>query len=165
MNYERQVNRMLDDDHRANLELIGRVELALYAPADPSGDADAALAAVARALARHLDVDLARHFGFEEDEIFPRLRERGDGDLADLLAEEHAVIRAVAGELAPLARRAADDLGLTPDEWTSLRRLAGELAEREAAHIDKETKALLPQVEDLFDEAVDRELTLAYASS
>ncbi|MBS0327695.1 MAG: hemerythrin domain-containing protein [Proteobacteria bacterium] len=164
MNFERQVNRMLDDDHRANLELIDRIELAVGGPAGAGDRADAALAAIAPAIVRHIELDLARHFGFEESEIFPRLRDAGGDDLADLLTEEHRMIRAVAGELVPLARRAPGG-SLGQDERASLKRLALELAERESAHISKESMALLPQVEDLFDEAADRELTLAYASS
>jgi hypothetical protein len=48
--------------------------------------------------------------------------------------------------------------------WSTLRRSALELAERQVAHIQKEEMSLLPLLEDLIDEDTDRELALAYAS-
>ena len=39
-----------------------------------------------------------------------------------------------------------------------------ELIERMVSHIDKETLALLPMVDDLLDEEADRELAFAYAA-
>ena len=163
MNYQRQVSRTLDDEHRANLALLDRVELA-FARAPRSGNAaDAELAQLAGALGRHIEQDIGRHFDFEERELFPRMSEAGDGDMAALLAEEHDAIRAVARELAPLASAAAagtlDDAG-----WSALKRGALEMVERQVAHIQKETMALLPMLDDLLDEDVDRELAFAYAS-
>ncbi|HEX6136396.1 MAG TPA: hemerythrin domain-containing protein [Casimicrobiaceae bacterium] len=162
MNYRCQVSRALDDEHRANLELLGRVEQA-FARAPRTGNAgDAALAQLAGALGRHIEQDISRHFDFEERELFPRMSDAGDGDMAALLAEEHEAIRAVARELAPLASAAAagtlDDAG-----WSALKRGALEMVERQVAHIQKETMALLPLLDDLLDEADDRELAFAYA--
>ena len=69
----------------------------------------------------------------------------------------------MAAEVLPLARAAAaatlDDAG-----WDVLKRSVVELVERLVAHIQKETMALLPMLEDLLDEDVDRELAFAYAS-
>ena len=125
---------------------------------------DADLARLVGALGRHLEQDVDRHFDFEERELFPRMAEAGDGDMAALLAEEHEAIRAVAAELLPLARAAAagtlDDAG-----WDALRRSALELVERQVAHIQKETMALLPLLDDLLDDETDRELAFAYASA
>ena len=91
------------------------------------------------------------------------MTDAGDGDMAGLLIEEHEAIRAVAGELVPLARAAEagtlDDAG-----WAALKRGALEMVEREVAHIQKETMALLPLLDDLLDEDSDRELAFAYAA-
>jgi hemerythrin-like domain-containing protein len=164
MSYERQVSRALDDEHRANLALLGQVEQALARAPRSGAGRDPELGRLAGALARHLEQEVERHFAFEEGELFPRMRDAGDGDIAGLLAEEHEAIRAVAGELAPLARSAAagtlDDAG-----WAALKRLAPELVERQDAHIQKETMALLPLLEDLLDEDADRELAFAYAAA
>src|SRR5512141_2415333 len=161
MNYERQVSRVLDDEHRANLALLGQVEQALARAPRSGAGRDSELARLAGELARHLEQEVERHFAFEENELFPRMRDAGDSDIAGLLAEEHEAIRAVAAELAPLARAAAagtlDDAG-----WAALKPLALELVERQVAHIQKETMALLPFIEDLLDDEADRELAFAY---
>jgi iron-sulfur cluster repair protein YtfE (RIC family) len=164
MSFQRQVSRVLDDEHRANLDLLGRVEQG-FGRAPRAGCArDPELARLAGALGRLLEHDLDRHFSFEERELFPRMENAGDGDMALLLAEEHEAIRAVASELLPLTRAAAagtlDDAG-----WEALRRGALEMVERQVAHIQKETMALLPLLEDLLDEDDDRELAFAYASA
>ncbi len=65
---------------------------------------DPELARLAGALVRQLEHEMVRHFDFEEHELFPRLADAGDGDIAALLAEEHEAIRAVAAEVLPLAR-------------------------------------------------------------
>ncbi len=155
MNFARQVNRALDDDHRATLGLLDKVEQAF----SRAGSRDAALA---RMFGRQIEIELARHFGFEERDLFPRLTDAGAGDLVSLLLEEHEAARRVADEMLPLAR-AADSLD--DNGWSAFRRGALELVERLRAHIDKETVALLPALEDVLDEEVDRELAFTYASS
>jgi hemerythrin-like domain-containing protein len=120
------------------------------------------LRTLAGALARQVEQDIGRHFAFEESELFPRMTDAGDGDMAALLAEEHASIRAVADELLPLAR-AAEAGTLDAAGWDALARGALEIAERQVAHIQKESMALLPLLDDLLDENDDRELAFAYA--
>ena len=164
MSYQRQVSRTLDDEHRVNLELLGRIEQA-FARAPRSGNAgNAELIQLAGVLARHIEQDVGRHFDFEEQELFPRMSDAGDGDMASLMTEEHDAIRAVASEVLPLAQAAAagtlDDAG-----WTTLKRGALEMVERQVAHIQKETMALLPLLEDLLDDDADRDLSFAYAAA
>lgn len=154
-----QVSRILDDEHRSNLALLGKVEQALTRA--PRFDPE--LAGLIGQLARALEHDIDRHFRFEEESLLPRMAEAGDDEMAGLLVEEHDAIREVAGELLPLARLAAQG---TIDEagWSTLRRSALELVERQVAHIQKETMALLPLLDDLLDDDTDRELAFAYAS-
>jgi hemerythrin-like domain-containing protein len=163
MTFQSQVSCVLDNEHHANLDLLGRVELAFARSSGAAANRGADLAQLAGAFARHVEQDIGRHFDFEERELFPRLADAGEGDIAALLAEEHEAIRAVAGELLPLARAAAagtlDDAG-----WDALKRGTLELVERQVAHIQKETMALLPMLENLLDEDTDRELAFAYAS-
>lgn len=164
MTFQRQVARALDDEHRTNLELLNRVEQGFARVARAGIVHDPELSALVAALGRELEKEVARHFAFEEREIFPRMDDAGDGDMAALLMEEHVAIGEVARDLVPLAQRAAagtlDDAG-----WTSLRRLALELVERLGAHIHKETMALLPLLEQMLSEDDDRELAFAYASA
>ena len=163
MSYERQVSRILDDEHRANLELLGRVEQA-FARMGRSVPRDAGVAQLCGAFARHVEQDIDRHFAFEESELFPRMADGGDGDMADLLREEQEAIRAVAAEVLPLARKAAAG-ALDDAAWPDLARGALEMVERQVAHIQKETMALLPLLEDLVEEETDRELAFGYAAT
>ena len=164
MNFQRQVSRTLDDEHRVNLELLGRIEQA-FARAPRAGNGGSGeLAQLADLLRRHVEQDIGRHFEFEERELFPRMSDAGDGDMAALLVEEHDAIRAVADEVLPLAKAAVggtlDDAG-----WAALKRGALEMVERQVAHIQKETMALLPLLDDLLDDDDDRDLSFAYASA
>ena len=161
MSFSRQVPQALDEEHRTNLALLDRLERALGAGA---GESElASLVTLAKALVRQLERELVHHFGFEEAELFPRMAQAGDGDLAALLSEEHASIRAVAEELLPLAR-ALSKGALAASERPAFKRLALELIERMVAHIQKETMALLPLLDDLLDDETDRELAFAYSA-
>ncbi len=155
-----QVSRMLDDEHRANIALLGQIEQLL----SRNARYDPACAGPLGQLVRLLENDVDRHFAFEEEQLFPRMTEGGDGGMASLLQEEHDAIREVCAELLPLARQAAkgsmDDAG-----WSALRPLGMELVERQVAHIQKETMALLPLLDDLLDEEADRELAFAYSAA
>jgi hemerythrin-like domain-containing protein len=157
MSFARQVSRALDEEHRASLALLGRLESALLA------DREAELAALAAPLVRQMEHEVERHFGFEESELFPRMASFGDGGMVALLSNEHELIREVAGELLPLARAWAAG-ALPAGQRPVYRRLGLELVERMVAHIQKETMGLLPLLDDLLDEESDRELAFAYAA-
>ena len=160
MPFESHTSRRLHEEHEANLDLLSRFEnlTARATDAPPLGDAWTALA---RALAAGLEIEVARHFDFEEQELFPRLAAAGEAGIGELLSEEHVAIRAVAGPL-PAQLRAS----LTPDfdavAWRALRAAGLELAERLRGHIQKEEMGLLPAIDDLLHEEVDRELAAAY---
>lgn len=144
----RQVSRRLHEEHQATLALWSRVEATLAA-----GRHDAALM---RSAAASLAEEIERHFGFEEKELFPRLAAAGEGDIAELLAEEHVAIRAAATRFIALVKHDPGQEGL--------RALGLELAERLVSHVQKEEMSMLPALEDLLDEGTDDELALAYAS-
>lgn len=149
MEFNRHINRRLHEEHLATLALWGRLESSLAA-----GKPDAALM---RNAAGSLAEEIDRHFAFEEAELFPRLAAAGEGDIAGLLAEEHAVIRAAAKEFIALVKANPVD--------TRLRPLGLELAERLVAHVQKEEMSMLPALEDLLDEPADEALTTGYVMS
>jgi len=162
MPFQRQVSHALDEEHRANLAFLGRVEQA-FARAPRSANAGfPELARLATSFAQQIERDIGRHFDFEERELFPLLEAAGEGDIAGLLRDEHGAIREVAAELLPLARGAAAGT-LDAAGWDALKRGTSELVERQVAHIQKETMALLPMLDDLLDEETDRGLAFAYA--
>lgn len=164
MNFSSQTSHTLHEEHRANLDLLGRAEQALARAPRGEGPRDPDLIKLIAALARNLEQDIDRHFGFEERELFPRMSEAGDGEIAMLLIEEHEAIRAVAEELLPLTRAATDGT-LDGAGWDALKRGALEMVERQVAHIQKEEMALLPLLDDLLDEETDRQLAFDYAAS
>ncbi len=153
-----QVGRTLDEEHRNNLALLDKVEHAL-ARANPG---DAGFSALMAQFARAMEHDIVRHFRFEEESLFPLMRDAGDGEMADLMVEEHAVIREIAGDLLPLARAAAAG-PIADAQWAALKQHALEMIERQVAHIQKETMALLPMLDDMLDEESDRTLAFNYA--
>ena len=148
MEFNRHISRRLHEEHDATLALWGRVEAALAA-----GKHDALLLkSAAAALAHELD----HHFRFEEQELFPRLAAAGEGDIGELLREEHEVIRAAGSQFISLIREDVLDPRIKP--------VGLELAERLVAHVQKEEMSLLPALDDLLDEDADSELSVAYAS-
>lgn len=163
MSYRRQVCHALDEEHRTSIDLLGRVERALAGAARAGHAHDPELARLLGTFGRHLEQEVGRHFELEEGELFPRMADAGSGDLAALLREEHDAMRAVTGELLPLTRAAAAGT-LDESRWGELKRKALEMNERLVAHIEKETMALLPLLDDLLDEDTDRNLALAYGS-
>jgi hemerythrin-like domain-containing protein len=164
MTAHRLTRQTLHDEHRANLELLGRVEAAFGRATRAGAGYELAVRQLAEALAQQVEQDVGRHFGFEERELFSRLSAAGDGDIAELLTEEHAAMRELADELLPLARACAAGT-LEEAHWDALRRLALEQVERQVSHIQKEEMALLPMLDDLLDDDTDRELAMAYASA
>ena len=161
MNFRCQVNQALDGEHCATLDLLVRVEQSFTrAPAPTPQD----FGRLASSLGHHIERDIDRHFDFEERELFPRLAEAGAGDLVELLMEEHRAIREVTAELLPLARAAAAG-PLDGTQAAAFKRSSLELVERLRAHIDKETVALLPEIDNVLDDDTDRELALGYAEA
>jgi len=164
MEFARQISRSLHEEHVAILDLLARFEQSLLrlreqAPASDDPVWRGLLAQLGTAL-RH---EVTRHFGLEEDQLFPRLRERGEGDLAELLFEEHEAIRAVTGPLLGLIARATAG-ELDGAGWKALRVSGLELVERLGSHAQKEEGALVPVVDEMLDEQTDRELWSDYAA-
>jgi len=165
MDFLRQTNKRLYEEHAATLQLLARVERVFTgrAGAYPPAAGDTGWPAFARTLLSAIEVEVARHFEFEERDLFPRLEEAGDGDLVALLNEEHDTIRAAAQPLAGLLRQALGD-GLQPQQWQAMKTLALEFSERLGSHAQKEDGAFLPVLENLLDEDTDRELFGNYAA-
>lgn len=163
MDFRRQTNRRLHEEHVAVIDLLARVEKALARAQDVSVLADPAFQGLLRTLTRALEFEVGAHFDFEEHELFPRMLDAGEGDLVSLLEEEHVVIRDVAATVRALAGRALAG-ALDAGAWQSLRTHGLELCERLTSHAEKEEGALLPVLEDLLDEESDREAFAAYAA-
>ena len=164
MEFQRQITRKLHDEHVniiALLDRFGQALSGLRAQVPAAGDSgwNVLLVQLGAAL-RH---EVTRHFALEENQLFPLLRERGEGDLADLLLEEHASIREVSDPLIDLISRAR--LGqLDAAGWRMLKAHGLELVERLSSHAQKEQGALVPLVDELLDETTDNLLWTEYAT-
>jgi hemerythrin-like domain-containing protein len=150
-------SRILHDDHMATIALlseVGRVVLSRQA-VPVQGDQEAGR--FIDRLCKTLDGEISGHFDFEEVSVFPVLAEYGMADLGDLLVEEHHVIRNAMNDVVSSAG-AARAGGFSPETWGAFRRLCSELVERLTSHIEKEERALIPEMEDALTSEIDTEL-------
>lgn len=164
MELQRQISRKLYEEHVAIIDLLGRFGRALerLGAAPPAAD-DPAWRVLLAQLGTALEHEVTRHFDLEETQLFPRLHARGEGDLAELLFEDHELIRAVTRPLLGLVARAQAG-GLDAAGWRSLKASGLELVERLGSHAEKEQGALVPLVDEMLDEATDQELWTLYTS-
>ena len=149
MPFQRQVTRRLHEEHEATLALWGRAQRLPIKP-------DAEAVQLLRRAAAALQGEIGRHFRFEEEALFPRLAAAGEGELGELLGEEHAVIRDAAARL---------DAALGAQRLETARAVAMELAEVILSHVQKEELSLLPAVDDVLDEQADAELSAEYVTA
>jgi iron-sulfur cluster repair protein YtfE (RIC family) len=162
MELQRQISRRLYQEHVTVLELLGTFGRALgRLGAAPPAASDSAWSVLLGQVAGALQHEVTRHFQLEEEQLFPRLQARGEGDLTELLLEEHAVIREVSRTLQPLLAKARGG-ALDAAGWRALKANGLELVERLSSHAEKEQGALVPLVDEILDEATDREIAAAY---
>jgi hemerythrin-like domain-containing protein len=161
---QRQISRKLHEEHVAIIDLLGRFgrALARLGAGAPAAD-DAVWRVLLAQLGEALEYEVSRHFELEETELFPRLHERGEGELAELLLEDHAAIREVSRPLLGLLDRAQAER-LDAPGWRSLKALGLELVDRLGSHAEKEQGALVPLVDEMLDEATDEELWTKYTN-
>jgi iron-sulfur cluster repair protein YtfE (RIC family) len=164
MELQRLTSRRLYEEHIHVIELLERFGFALAGlRGDPPAAGEPPWSVLLSQMAGALQHEITRHFQLEEEKLFPMLQERGEGDLAELLLEEHATIRAVAGPLLELAQRAR--IGdLDAAGWRMLKSHGLELVERLSSHAQKEQGALVPLVDEMLDEITDETIWNEYVS-
>lgn len=150
-------SRILHDDHMATIALLGEVERVVLSHRAVPVQGDQETGRFIDRLCKTLDGEIAGHFDFEEASVFPALAEYGMADLGDLLIEEHHVIRNAMNDVVASAGTARAG-GFSPEAWGAFRRLCGELVERLTSHIEKEERALIPEMEDALTPEIDTEL-------
>jgi len=164
MELRRQISRKLYEEHVAVIDLLGRFGRALERlGAGPPAADDPAWRVLLVQVGTALEYEITRHFDLEETQLFPRLHARGEGDLAELLYEDHVMIRGVTSPLLRLVARAQAG-ALDAAGWRSLKVAGLELVERLGSHAEKEQGALVPLVDEMLDEATDQELWTQYTS-
>lgn len=154
-------SRMLHDEHMVVLALLSEVERVVLARRAPPATDDPEVARLLGRLRGALEHEISVHFAFEEEALFPVLIENGDGDLCDLLTEEHHVLRETIADV--IARSSIAPSGWTEQSWAGLRSVAAELVERLSGHAEKEERALLPAIESAFSPEIDAEACARHA--
>ena len=158
MSFRYSVSRILHDDHEASLAFLVEADRIVLARKAVPARHDEEVVRFARRLCAALAGEIGAHFDFEEEALFPLLSEFGDGDLAELLTEEHRTLREVFDDLRARTEAATAD-GFADESWAAFRGVCGELAERMRSHIDKEERALLPSLENALTPETDAELS------
>lgn len=163
MSFRFSASRILHEEHMASLVLLSEVENAAIGRQEPPAPGDAAAQNIVRRLMNALAGEVTHHFDFEEDALFPWLTQHGDGDLVELLEEEHVVLREVFRDVETRAANGLKD-GFSPQDWSAFRRLCGELVERLKSHIEKEERALVPALENSLTPDADAEAAARHIS-
>jgi iron-sulfur cluster repair protein YtfE (RIC family) len=163
--FTNRVSQTLHDEHCSNVALMERLERIIahhrHGPPDP---ADRAVAQLLSDLPASLEVEVRRHFAFEEERLFPYLAAVGAAAIGEHLTEDHAAIHPLGVRIAALARDAAAR-GFDAASWEEFCRSGRELCERMLAHVQKEEMALLPLVEDTMDAEIAAQLLQDYLES
>ena len=164
INIKTEIAALLHEEHMhtvaalQNLEEFLTNQTAKRVPDAGRAEVQAVLVGLVATIA----AEVGRHFGFEENHLFPVLVDRGEAGIAAFLAEEHAVILPLAQGLAELAAKAMSDGAFTADGWAAFHRAGLELCEREIFHIQKEEMGLLAAISMYVDAEADRQLAAIY---
>lgn len=166
MDFTNPVCRILHDEHGRTVALVERLEqwLARRRGDDPPDTGEPDLARLLADLTTWAEIEIERHFGFEEERLFAFLASPGNAALAASLVDDHRVIRPLGARIAAL-RRAASARPFEAVEWNEFRRLGRELCAAIPLHVQKEEGALLPVLENEMDSETATRLYQDYVDS
>jgi len=165
MTFTRRCVQMLYEDHQAVMALANEIDglLGRTGRDGPDTGDDDTRQLLLRA-AEAIEHEVTNHFTFEENSMFPLLRDEGEDEICDHLGEDHRVILPLGLSAAALARKGLDG-GFDHDSWQKFVHDAGEFIERILAHAEKEDMAMLPLLEDILDAETDMRMAEEYASA
>lgn len=104
-----------------------------------------------------VESEVPNHFTIEEEELFPRLLERGCGGMVNLLLGEHQIILGLIAEVAPIISTAATQRPVGKEDWKTLLEKGGILVSALSTHAEKEECGFVPRIDQLIDrESADR---------
>lgn len=157
-----RIGEALHAEHQSTIAALDGLER-LVDHRSPPDLSDASVRAVLSAVAAALEDDVVRHYGFEEEHLFPRLADAGAAFMVDMLTGEHEDIR----PLAQAVREGCQQMlgGVLADaEWRVFRETARDLIERETFHIQKEEMGLLAALAQILDADADAALAERHAA-
>jgi hemerythrin-like domain-containing protein len=151
-----QTGALIHQDHMSTIEMLQDLEQFLGKNAKaPAVGEDVKL--LLKRISRTLRNEVERHFGFEENHLFPVFVEQGETGIVTMLTHEHRSILPLALQVADGAAAAAEN-GFDDRSWSDFRDAGGELVEREIFHIQKEEMGLLAAISALIDPETDAKL-------
>jgi hemerythrin-like domain-containing protein len=155
-----RIGGLLHDDHMETVETLQALDDILHRNRDvPAVSGD--VAAVLARLQKTLRAEVEKHFGFEENHLFPVFIAQGETGIVMMLTGEHRTILPLATEIADRSEQALAN-GFDADGWKAFRAAGSELVEREMFHIQKEEMGLLAAISALVDPATDAKLAEIY---
>jgi len=165
MTFANPISETLHEEHRSTVALMERLEqfLARHRRGAPPS-IDVATRQLLSDLTAGVEGEIERHFGFEEEHLFPHLDAVGDSAIGAHLTDEHRAIRPIGAQIARLARGASAG-GFDESSWSEFRRLGQELTERLLSHVQKEEMALLPLLDETMDGETATRLLQQYLES
>jgi hemerythrin-like domain-containing protein len=98
-----------------------------------------------------------QHNVFEETVLFPLLCDHGEGELAELLVQEHVVIGPLARRLSGLAAELLAH-GTSPAGWAEFRDVAQDLVSEMLLHLQKEELSVVQRLDAFLDTETDHRL-------
>lgn len=152
-----KTGQTLHGEHQSTLATLNDIDDLCQSRKAPN-PADPAMQARLASIARILEDDVTRHFAYEEEVLFPVLRDAGAAMMVEMLEGEHAIIRPLARSLRQLCLTAIEQGTFPPDNWSELQTLGMELVERETFHIQKEEMGLLGALSQILTPEQDGEL-------
>ena len=159
MDLNTRIARQLHDEHVAVISLMDKLQE--FVGKDQPDTTDSQISNFLGDLKVVIEGEVTDHFKFEEDDLFPILNDEGDGDMSDLLSEEHDVILPLGLELAAAIEVVRSE-GFTADSWQSFKQYGAEFSDRLRDHANKEEMGLVPLIDDLLEADVDANLATNY---
>tara|TARA_B100000315_G_scaffold260416_1_gene321575 strand:+ start:5714 stop:6205 length:492 start_codon:yes stop_codon:yes gene_type:complete len=159
MDFNTRIARQLHDEHVAVIDLMDKLEE--FVGRDQPDTTDPQVANFLGDLKVVIEGEVTNHFKFEEDGLFPILNNEGDGDMSDLLSEEHDVILPLGLELVEAIKVVRGE-GFKAGSWQSFKQYGAEFSDRLRDHATKEEMGLVPMIDDMLEAGVDADLAAEY---
>lgn len=105
--------------------------------------------------------DITDHYAFEEEHLFPILRQNGADFMTNMLSGEHTVIRPIAQAVSKLAQDALQD-GFTSESWAEFQKQSFDFIAHETFHIQKEEMGLISALNSMFTPEMEAPLIEIY---
>ncbi len=133
----------MHEEHAATLDHLALLAQAIRAPRSSRDAARPRYRALLRALLADLEDSVEKHFRFEEQHLYPALRDAGRPDLAESLTIDHGVLREATKPLLVHVHHALEE-DLSEEQWKEFGQLTMALIDKQRAHMQREESEMIP---------------------